>query len=273
MKVVVAVKRVIDPNVKVRIKADETGVETANVKMAMNPFDEIAVEEAIRMREAGTAEEIVAVSIGAQQVQETIRTALAMGADRGVLVHSDEPLEPLALALGADATFVARSVDVWPKHLAETLKRAAAHKGTSFVEIYQNCNIYNDGAFEWATDKKVKDDHVLELEHGRPMVFGAGRDRGIRLRGFAPEVVRLGDGVSEDDLLVHDERARDPGLAFALARMRHPQLPEPFGVLRAVERPAFEVATAEQMEQARAGARGAGLDKLFASGDTWEVAG
>jgi len=98
MKVLVAVKRVIDPNVKVRVKADESGVETANVKMAMNPFDEIGVEEAIRMREAGTAEEIVAVSIGAQQVQETIRTALAMGADRGMHVATDEVIQPLAAA-------------------------------------------------------------------------------------------------------------------------------------------------------------------------------
>ena len=98
MKVLVAVKRVIDPNVKVRIKADESGVETANVKMAMNPFDEIGVEEAIRMREAGTAEEVVAVSIGAQQVQETIRTALAMGADRGIHVKTDETIQPLAAA-------------------------------------------------------------------------------------------------------------------------------------------------------------------------------
>ena len=98
MKVLVAVKRVIDPNVKVRVKADQTGVETANVKMAMNPFDEIAVEEAIRIREAGTAEEIVAVSIGAQQVQETIRTALAMGADRGIHVSTDEAVQPLAAA-------------------------------------------------------------------------------------------------------------------------------------------------------------------------------
>ena len=98
MKVLVAVKRVIDPNVKVRVKADQTGVETANVKMAMNPFDEIAVEEAIRMREAGAAEEIVAVSIGAQQVQETIRTALAMGADRGIHVATDEAIQPLAAA-------------------------------------------------------------------------------------------------------------------------------------------------------------------------------
>lgn len=98
MKILVAVKRVIDPNVKVRVKTDGTGVETANVKMAMNPFDEIGVEEAIRMREAGTAEEIVAVSIGPRQVQETIRTALAMGADRGIHVATEEDVQPLAAA-------------------------------------------------------------------------------------------------------------------------------------------------------------------------------
>lgn len=98
MKVLVAVKRVIDPNVKVRVKSDESGIETANVKMAMNPFDEIGVEEAIRMKEAGTAEEVVAVSIGAQNVQETIRTALAMGADRGIHVATDEVIQPLAAA-------------------------------------------------------------------------------------------------------------------------------------------------------------------------------
>ncbi|MCK4867544.1 MAG: electron transfer flavoprotein subunit beta/FixA family protein [Alphaproteobacteria bacterium] len=98
MKVLVAVKRVIDPNVKVRVKADQSGVETTNVKMAMNPFDEIGVEEAIRMREAGTIEEVIAVSIGAQQVQETIRTALAMGADRGIHVSTDETIQPLAAA-------------------------------------------------------------------------------------------------------------------------------------------------------------------------------
>jgi electron transfer flavoprotein beta subunit len=98
MKVLVAVKRVIDPNVKVRVKADQSGVETANVKMAMNPFDEIGVEEAIRMREAGAVEEVIAVSIGAQQVQETIRTALAMGADRGIHVSTDETIQPLAAA-------------------------------------------------------------------------------------------------------------------------------------------------------------------------------
>ena len=98
MKVLVAVKRVIDYNVKIRVKADQTGVETANVKMSMNPFDEIAVEEAIRLKEASTAEEVVAVSMGIQQCQETIRTALAMGADRGILVQTDEELQPLAVA-------------------------------------------------------------------------------------------------------------------------------------------------------------------------------
>ena len=98
MKVLVAVKRVIDYNVKIRVKSDQTGVETANVKMSMNPFDEIAVEEAIRLKEAGTAEEVVAVSMGIQQCQETIRTALAMGADRGILVQTDEELQPLAVA-------------------------------------------------------------------------------------------------------------------------------------------------------------------------------
>ena len=98
MKVLVAVKRVIDYNVKIRVKSDQTGVETANVKMSMNPFDEIAVEEAVRLKEAGTAEEVVAVSMGTQQCQETIRTALAMGADRGILVQSDDELQPLAVA-------------------------------------------------------------------------------------------------------------------------------------------------------------------------------
>jgi 2-oxoglutarate ferredoxin oxidoreductase subunit beta len=183
----------------------------------------------------------------------------------------DAPLNPLTLALGAEASFVARSVDVWPKHLAATLKRAAAHKGTSFVEIYQNCNIYNDGAFDWATDKKVKDDHVLELEHAKPMVFGAKGDRGIRLDGLTPTVVRLGNGVAESDLLVHDERGADPTLAFALSRLRHPAFPEPFGVLRAVERPLYESQVAEQILAARGNGAEPSLAQLFDSGDTWEV--
>ena len=184
----------------------------------------------------------------------------------------DAPLNPLTLALGAEATFVARSVDVWSKHLAETLKRAANHQGTSFVEIYQNCNIYNDGAFEWATDRKIKDNHILELEHGQPMIFGAEHDHGIVLDGLVPKVVKLGDGVSTSDLLVHDEKRDDPTLAYALSRMRHPQFPEPFGVLRSVARPVYEKSVHEQMKSAAdSGKSPTDLQALFTSGDTWEV--
>src|SRR5579884_3298629 len=108
----------------------------------------------------------------------------------------DTPLRPISLALGADATFVARTLDVDINHLTETLKRAAAHKGTAFVEVYQNCKIFNDGVFEYATDKSVKADHAVYLEHGKPLVFGKDRDKGIRLnpRNFELEVAELGKG-------------------------------------------------------------------------------
>ena len=112
MKVLVAVKRVVDYNVKVRVKADQTGVELANVKMSMNPFDEIAVEEAIRLKEAGTATEVVAVSLGVQQCQETLRTALAMGADRAILVKTDEELQPLSVAKLLKAVVESESPDL-----------------------------------------------------------------------------------------------------------------------------------------------------------------
>ena len=120
----------------------------------------------------------------------------------------DRPIRPLSLAIGAEASFVARTIDVDVKHLPTTLERAAAHKGTAFVEIYQNCNIFNDGAFEYATDKSIKSDNMLYLEHGKPLIFGKDRDKGIRLNGLDPEVVRLGGGVTDEDLLIHDENGR-----------------------------------------------------------------
>src|SRR4051812_47472884 len=138
----------------------------------------------------------------------------------------DNPLHPLSMAIGCEATFVARSIDVNIKHLTATLKRAAEHKGTSFVEVYQNCNVFNDGAFEYATSRDTKLDTVLELEHGKPLIFGAKRDRGIRLNGMEPEIVQLGKGISEDDLLFHDERAPEPTLAYLLSRMQQPAFPE-----------------------------------------------
>jgi len=184
----------------------------------------------------------------------------------------DNPLHPLSIAIGCEATFVARSIDTYIKHLGETLHRAAEHKGVSFVEVYQNCNVFNDGAWTYATDRNVKADHLLELEHGKPMIFGKERQLGIRLNGMEPEVVELGKGITEDDLLFHDEKATEPTLAYLLSRMRvEDHFPEPIGVLRDVDRPTYDAAVIHQIEEVTA-AKGPGdLNALFRSGDTWEV--
>jgi 2-oxoglutarate ferredoxin oxidoreductase subunit beta len=184
---------------------------------------------------------------------------------------SDHPLHALSLALGAGATFVARTVDVDIAHLSETLKRAAAHKGTALIEVYQNCLIFNDDAFKYASDKSVKSDNMVYLEHGKPMVFGKNRDKGVRLNGLELEVVQLGDGVTEKDLIVHDEKAEQPTLANLLSRMVYPEMPECLGVLRCVEQPTFDGQLHEQSERAvKAKGRGQ-LEALFASDDMWTV--
>jgi 2-oxoglutarate ferredoxin oxidoreductase subunit beta len=183
----------------------------------------------------------------------------------------DNPLHPLAVAIGCEATFVARSIDVHIKHLGEVLRRASEHRGTAFIEVYQNCNVFNDGAFEWGTDRDTKADMVLELEHGKPLIFGKNRDKGIRLNGMTPEVVELGKGITEDDLLFHDEKAEEPTLAYLLSRMRHPEFPEPIGVYRAVERPIFEERLHQQIADARK-KKEPDLESLFLAGETWVVA-
>ncbi len=184
----------------------------------------------------------------------------------------DHPLNPITVALAAEASFIARSVDVHIKHLGDTLYRAAMHKGTSVVEVYQNCNVFNDGAFSYAQDKATREDTTLELEHGKPLIFGKNRDKGIRLNGLRPEVVDLSNGtVSHDDLLFHDEKC-DSTLTHILAKMRYPDFPEPIGVFRDVELPVYEDQVHSQIESALT-KRGPGdLTKLFHSGDTWEVA-
>jgi len=183
----------------------------------------------------------------------------------------DHPMNPIKLALGAEATFIARSIDVHIKHLGETLYRAAMHRGTSVVEVYQNCNVFNDGAWSYAQDKATRSDTTIELEHGKPLIFGKNRDRGIRLNGLTPEIVDLSIGkYSTDDLLFHDETA-DPALVNVLTRMQHPEFPEPIGVFRAIEQPIYESQVNDQLDQA-VQKRGAGdLTKLFHSGDTWQV--
>ena len=182
----------------------------------------------------------------------------------------EQPLNPLSVAIGTEATFVARTVDTNVKHLAETLRRAAAHKGTSFVEIYQNCIIFNDKAFGYATDSKTKVDNVLELQHGKPMIFGKNKDQGIRLNELDPEVVSL-DTVAQEDLLVHREDAPEPSLAYLLSRMRHPEFPEPIGVFRCIEKQSYEEALIAQIDSA-VQTRGKGqLEQLYYTPDTWEV--
>lgn len=182
----------------------------------------------------------------------------------------DSPLNPITMALAAEATFIARSVDTHIKHLGETLKRAALHQGTAMVEVYQNCNVFNDGAFNYAQDRTSREDTTLELEHGKPMIFGKKRDKGIRLNGLRPEIVELSSGIAEDDLLFHDEKA-DPMLVYMLSRMRHPEFPEPIGVFRDVASPTYESQVQAQIDDAIS-ARGKGdLNKLFNSGDTWVV--
>jgi 2-oxoglutarate ferredoxin oxidoreductase subunit beta len=186
----------------------------------------------------------------------------------------DHPFNPLALAMGADATFIARSMDRDPKHLQELLKRSHAHKGSSFLEIYQNCNIFNDGAFEIFTEKGSKAEEVLFMEHSKPLIFGAQQNKGIRLNGFRPEAVELGNGVSADDLWIHDER--DFFKAQILVRMFDDprvegHLPRPFGVFYQTDRPCYEDTLNMQIEEVVA-SRGKGdLDKLLRGKEVWEI--
>jgi 2-oxoglutarate ferredoxin oxidoreductase subunit beta len=183
----------------------------------------------------------------------------------------DNPLRPLSVAIGAEGTFVARTLDVDVKHLAATLERAARHRGTSFVEVYQDCNVFNHMAYEYASDKSQRPENVLYLEHGKPMIFGKNRDKGIRLSGMDIEVVKLGGGVTEDDLLFHDEKAPEPTLAFLLSRMRYPDFPEPMGVLRAVDAPRYDEQAHQQIAAAVAKKGDGKLSDLYNEGDTWVV--
>jgi 2-oxoglutarate/2-oxoacid ferredoxin oxidoreductase subunit beta len=180
----------------------------------------------------------------------------------------DFPFNPITVALGASATFVARTVDVEQKHLGDMLKRTHAHAGASFLEILQNCNIFNDGAFNDLSDKAIKADHQLVLEHGKPLIFGKNRDKGIRMNGQRAEVVALGNGVTADDLIVHDET--NLSLAFMLANFE-PPMPTPIGVFYATSRPTFDGAVNLQLKEARAKQGPGDLAALLKRGDTWTV--
>lgn len=181
----------------------------------------------------------------------------------------DFPLNPISVAIAAEASFVARSIDTNIKHLVATLKRADEHKGTSVVEVYQNCNVFNDGIWDYAKKKETKDQSTVVLEDKKPLIFDGGT-KGIKLNGFAPEIVNVAD-VDEKDLLHHDEKTANNQLAFLLSRMRYPEFPEPIGVFRAVERATYDDEINNQVEEARAEQQDGDLENLFTSGDTWTV--
>ncbi len=181
----------------------------------------------------------------------------------------DYPISPLCLALGVETSFVARTVDTDLKHMAMVLQRAAEHKGSAFVEIYQNCVIFNDGAFKGITERSVKEDNCLYLEHGSPMVFGKDKNRGIDLEGVNPRVIETNGET--DSLQVHDEKAAEPTLAYLLSRMQNPEFPVPFGVFRSIERPSYDEMLVAQEETAISRTGPGDLAKLISGPETWEV--
>ncbi len=182
----------------------------------------------------------------------------------------DAPFRPLSLALGAEATFVARVIDTDAKMMQEVLMAAHAHQGTSLIEIYQNCNVFNDGAFADITNKEDKLDRQLALKAGEPMRFGKDGSKAIIMKNERLTVATVGeDGVSEDDVLVHDPANPDPSMAFWLTRFEHPEFPVPVGVFRSVERPCYDESFARQIDEASS--EKTELRDLLYGGDTWTV--
>jgi len=184
----------------------------------------------------------------------------------------DHPFNPVSVALGAEATFVARTHDMDRKHMQETFRRAHDHRGGAFVEIYQNCNVFNDGAFEDVTAKEARPNMLIPLEHGQPVRFGAQLEKGVMLDGQGRAMIVDVADVGEDAILVHDEKRDEPGLAFLLSRLAAgPHSPTPVGVFRAVDRPTYGDEVQRQLVDAQARQGPGDLKALLRSGAIWEV--
>ena len=181
----------------------------------------------------------------------------------------DRPVNPISVALAAEATFVARTVDVFNAHMKEVLHAAHKHEGSVFIEMMQNCVISNKDAWAAESDGGNGDENALRVEAGKPMVFGKDREKGLRLNGLKPEVVELGNGVTEKDLLVHDEA--DERLGYLLSRLGPPDFPMPMGIFHRANFPAYEKGVHGQVDEARKKKGEGELLKLIHAGDTWEV--
>ena len=185
---------------------------------------------------------------------------------------TDEPFSPSDLAIGSQASFFARIVDTNPKLMQQIFIKAENHRGTSLIEILQNCVIFNDKTFSSITAKEVKKDAQIILEHNKPMLFGVEMNKGIILNGFKLEVVTIGkNGITEKDILVHNEKEEDPTLHAMLARMRPPEFPAALGIIRAVKRPTFNDGILAQLENEKKNAQFKTVDELLKSGDTWTI--
>jgi len=184
----------------------------------------------------------------------------------------DHPFNPISVAIGAEASFVARTHDMDRRHMVETFRRAYAHRGAAFVEVYQNCNVFNDGAFDEILKKDARPDMLIPLQHGAPIRFGADGQHGIAVNRFGePYVCEVAD-VGEDALLVHDETRPDPTLAFSLSRLSTgPHMPTPIGVFRDIDRPVYELEVAAQVDAAIDRQGPGDLSKVLMSGPTWAV--
>ena len=184
----------------------------------------------------------------------------------------DHPFNPISVALGAEASFVARTHDMDRKHMTEVFRRANAHQGASFVEIYQNCNVFNDGAFDAVVAKDSRADMLIDLHHGEKIVFGADGEHGVMLDEFGEaHVVSVAD-VGLEKILVHDEQRPEPSHAFALSRLASgPYEPTPVGIFRAIERPSYEIELSRQLAAVQERGGAPDLDGLLGSGNVWEV--
>jgi 2-oxoglutarate ferredoxin oxidoreductase subunit beta len=184
----------------------------------------------------------------------------------------DPPFNPGELAIGCKASFFARAVDVLPKKMTEIFIAAEKHRGTSLVELLQNCVIFNDKVFSNITDKELRDDSMLWVEHGKPMLFGKEMNKGLRLNGLNLEVVEIGvDGISENDILVHDAHNPDYTLHSMLAKLQRPHFPVVLGVIRNVDMVTYDGAMTEQVEEVKKIARFKNMKDLLHSGETWEI--
>lgn len=184
----------------------------------------------------------------------------------------EQPVNAISMALAAEATFVARSFDVHTNHLSEVIQQASEHKGISFVEIYQNCNIFNDGAFKPITERNFRDDRIIELKHGEPLLFGPERKKGISFKEGQPRIVTLGEnGVTEKDIAVHDETDQNQAMTYMLSRMDYPEFPVPMGVFKKVQKPTYDQMLQAQVEEIKAQKGKGDLAKLLKGSETWEV--